>query len=314
MTRLLLLLCLQLLCEAALPGSFPAVPEEVDAYLIERERREPGVRPGTESIVNWAHRRPGRSTLALVYLHGYSATRQEVSPLADRVAASLGANVFYTRLTGHGRDADAMSSGTVEAWHQDAREALQIGSIIGERIVLMSTSTGGTLSTWLASVVHESSLAALVMISPNFAPRDPMLYVLDWPLVGPALLRCLRDEYRSWQPYNELHARYWTWRYPYSALAELAKLLDEVAAIDKSAIGIPTLMIYSPGDQVIDPDAVERTFAQWGGNRKRLVAFEHSTDPAQHVLAGDILSPASTDELARLISEYLSLVLEAPQR
>ena len=306
MSRLPAILCLLLLCTTAYGTTHPGAPGEVEAYLAARERLEPGITPGAERAVRWAGGAPGRTRLALVYLHGYSATRQEVFPLAERVAASLGANLFLTRLTGHGRDGAAMLEGSVAAWQRDAREALDIGRVIGERVVLLSTSTGGTLSTWVASRPHDGSLAALVMMSPNFAPRDRTLYLLDWPLLGPALLGYFGDDHRSWQPHNAQQARYWTWSYPYRALPELVRLVKDVAAIDKSAIRVPTLMIYSPGDRVIDPAAVGDAFAEWGGERKRLVVFERSGDPSQHVLAGDILSPGSTDELARLISDYLS--------
>jgi esterase/lipase len=306
MLRLSALVCLLLVCVAASGGTFPSAPDEVEAYLAARERREPGITPGAERAVRWAGGMPARTPLALVYLHGYSATRQEVFPLAERVAASLGANLLLTRLTGHGRDGAAMLEGSVAAWQQDALEALAIGRVIGGRVVLLSTSTGGTLSTWLASRQADETLAALVMISPNFAARDRTLYLLDWPLLGPALLGYFGDDYRSWMPLNARQARYWTWSYPYRALPELVRLMKGVEAIDKSTIRVPTLMIYSPRDQVIDPAAVVRAFADWGGERKRLVAFDHSSDPSQHVLAGDILSPGSTDELARLISDYLS--------
>lgn len=306
MSRLPAIVCLLLVCFAAHGGTFPGAPAEVEAYLAARERLEPGITPGAERAVRWAGGEPARTPLALVYLHGYSATRQEVFPLAERVAAALGANLFHTRLTGHGRDGAAMLEGFVAAWQQDTLEALAIGSAIGERVVLMSTSTGGTLSTWAASRARDDSLAALVMISPNFAPRDRTLYLLDWPLLGPALLGYLGEDYRSWEPHNARQARYWTWSYPYRALPELVRLVKQVAAIDKSAIGVPTLMIYSPADRVIDPAAVAEAFAEWGGERKRLVVFERSADPSQHVLAGDILSPGSTDELARLIIDYLS--------
>jgi len=64
-------------------------------------------------------------------------------------------------------------------------------------------------------------------------------------------------------------------------------------------------MIYSPRDQVIDPSAVQEAFAAWGASQKQLLAYEHSSDPSQHVLAGDIVSPGSTAELAAIISEFL---------
>jgi len=313
MTWLNSLLAAWLLCASAIADSLPATPADLDAYLAQRERREPGITPGTERSIAWASGTRHKTPLSVVYLHGYSATRQEVFPLAERVASALGANLFQTRLSGHGRDGAAMASGSVAAWQQDALEALHIGSMIGERVLLLSASTGGTLSTWLASQEQARSLGAMVMISPNFAARDRSLYVLEWPLLGPLLLHYLGERYRSWQPINELHARYWTWSYPYAALPELVRLMKSVEAIDKSTIEVPTLMVYSPRDQVIDADAVVETFESWGGAHKQLIAFELSTDPAQHVLAGDALSPETTEQMVELITAYVRALPRHPE-
>jgi esterase/lipase len=295
-----------LFCATLFADPLPTSPQLIETYLQDRESREPGITPGTTRHVSWARQVPQKTPLAVVYLHGYSATRQEVYPLAERIAASLEANLFQTRLTGHGRDGAAMLDGSVRAWQQDALEALRIGSLIGERVILLSTSTGGTLSTWLAGQDHEDALAAMVMISPNFAARDRSLYLFDWPLLGPLLLLYLADDERVWQPANAQQARFWTWRYPYAALPELVRLMRNVESIDKSTIEIPTLMIYSPHDKVIEPAAVVETFHQWGGAHKRLIAFEGSSDPSQHVLAGDVLSPGSTQEIADVIIAYLA--------
>jgi esterase/lipase len=300
--RYLLLMLFSGCVAAAAPPNPPATVEE---RIAAREHREPGITPGAERRVRWIEGKPSRSRISLVYLHGYSATRQEVYPLAEEVADALGANLFETRLTGHGRGAKAMLEGTTAAWEADAREALDIGRSIGEKVAVLSTSTGGTLSTWLASTAGDDSLAALVMISPNFAPADKALYLLDWPVVGPLLLTWFGKEERSWQPLNEPQSRYWSWHYPWPALVELARLMKQVERVDKALITTPTLMIYSPRDQVIDPSAVQEAFAAWGASQKQLLAYEHSSDPSQHVLAGDIVSPGSTAELAAIISEFL---------
>ncbi len=120
------------------------------------------------------------------------------------------------------------------------------------------------------------------------------------------LLWWFREGERSSEPLNDAQARYWSWHYPWPALVPLARLMKQVETIDKSSITTPTLMIYSPRDQVIDPDAVRTAFEQWGAPRKRLVVYERSTDPSQHVLAGDIVSPGSTAELVQTITDFLT--------
>ena len=64
----------------------------------------------------------------------------------DIVAGAVDANLFYTRLQGHGRSGKAMGEATVEGWINDLAEAEAIGRRIGERMVLVGTSTGGTLT------------------------------------------------------------------------------------------------------------------------------------------------------------------------
>ncbi len=175
MARAMAMLLLLFAMHGAAATGMPREPQAVEPWLLTRDAREPGVRPGTERQVRWASGQAARTPLALVYLHGYSATRQEVSPLTEELAAALGANLYLTRLSGHGRDGEAMREATAEALREDAREALAIGKAIGDRVVLVSTSTGGTLSTWLAAGNPDPSLAALVLISPNFAARSRAL-------------------------------------------------------------------------------------------------------------------------------------------
>jgi len=176
----------------------------------------PDLIPGTEKTIHWAAE-PGRQTaLAIVYLHGFSATRQETAPLADQVAGALGANLFYTRFRGHGRGGDALAEASVNDWLNDAWEALAIGRRLGKQVILIGTSNGGTAASWLATQPGAEDLFALVLISPNFGPRDAMAEVLTWPWAE-AIGRVVVGREYAWTPSNERHACYWPHRYPSSA-------------------------------------------------------------------------------------------------
>lgn len=296
-------------------GAVAPLPDDIsrlDDYLRETEARYPDVVPGAEKRILWLDGQAQRRKYAVVYLHGYSATRQESAPVSELLARRLRANLFETRLSGHGRGGNAMLEGSVAAWQQDVREAMRIGSLIGERIVLLSVSTGGTLSTWWVASGGEPRADALVMVSPNFMPRDSRMFLLDWPLLGPFLLDYVFTGDYSWPPRNEQQARYWTWRYPYRAMVELVRLVKQVDALDKTRIEVPTLMLYSTADTVIDPHAVEVNYDAWGGKPKELVVVTGSRDASQHVLAGDILSPETTDGLVRTIGDFLRRLPPSP--
>jgi pimeloyl-ACP methyl ester carboxylesterase len=140
-----------------------SLPNDVEGYLARTEGQFDDIAPGAEKSIVWAGAKRAKTPFAIVYLHGFSATRQETFPLCDLVAARLGANLHYTRLTGHGRGGRALAEATVSDWLNDAAEAFAIGERLGDKVIVIGTSTGGTLATWLALQPH-STLHACVLL------------------------------------------------------------------------------------------------------------------------------------------------------
>jgi len=130
----------------------PALPEDLDAWLAQTEARYPDLIEGTEKrIVRAPHPGAGRRPFSLVYLHGFSASRQEASPLVESLGAQLGADAFFTRIAGHGRSDAAMGEPTLSDWVASGLEAVAVGARLGERTILVGTSTGATLALWLSA-------------------------------------------------------------------------------------------------------------------------------------------------------------------
>ncbi|MEM9270351.1 MAG: alpha/beta hydrolase, partial [Pseudomonadota bacterium] len=136
---------------------------DLDAYLAESEAQVANMRPGTEKRILWAEK-GAKTPYSVVYLHGFSASALEISPVPERVAEALGANLFFTRFTGHGRDGPAMAEGSLPEWRRDAAEALEIGARLGERVLVIATSTGAPL---LTLEMGEADVAGVVLVSPN---------------------------------------------------------------------------------------------------------------------------------------------------
>ncbi len=276
------------------------IPEDVVAHLDAKEAQIAGLTAGVEKRVVWFAEEGARSDQVIVYVHGFSATSEEIRPVPDQVAAELGANLVFTRLAGHGLDGDALAQASVQQWADDLAEALAVARKIGDEVVIVATSTGATL---VAAMADQSEVmdrvAGLVLISPNFAINNPLAALLTmpaarhWvPLVGGA------D--RSWEPQNEGHATYWTTSYPTVAVLQMAALVKFAAEKDYSGNLIPTLFWFSDDDKVVDA-AVTREIAQgWGGNVVMGVReIGEAGDPHSHVIAGDILSPGETAEAVR---------------
>lgn len=288
-----------------------ALPADLDHYLTQTEASQADITPGTEKTIVWAHPDKRQTDLAIIYLHGYSATRQETAPLSDQLAQQLGANLFYTRLTGHGQPGPAMAEASVQDWLQDSQEALQIGQRLGKQVLVIGTSTGATLATWLALQRESANVLAYVMISPNFAPKDPAATVLTWPWAEHFVPLLLGPEHQ-WQPRNAEQARYWTHRYPIQALLPMMALVKYVREQPLGQINTPILTIYSPDDQVVSPAEVEAAFARFGSAHKQLLALERTQDASHHVLAGDILSPQDTPRVHAAILSFLASLPATP--
>jgi alpha-beta hydrolase superfamily lysophospholipase len=283
---------------------------DLESWLEQREatvhRRTPIV-ADTEKRIRWANPGDRRITdFAVVYIHGFSATRQEIAPLPEIVAARLGANLFETRLAGHGLQTLALAGVSAEDWLADAAEALAIGGVLGRRIVIIATSTGATLALAMSGREEMKKVTAIVMISPNFSLRDPNAARLTWP-GGPQLARLTLGETRSWTPQNDAQARGWSTSYPVAALIEMMRLVQFTNGLLPLDLNADLLTLYSPEDAVVDPVATVEALRRIDAPRNELIEIRESADPSRHVLVGDILSPQSTRPAADLIVSFLEL-------
>ncbi|MDJ0909890.1 MAG: alpha/beta fold hydrolase [Woeseiaceae bacterium] len=282
------------------------LPSDLDAWLEETERDADslyGLVPGSEKRIRW-QQQGTRTPIAVVNLHGFSATRQELAPLPDIVADALGANLFETRLTGHGRETTRLEDVQAEDWIADAREALAIGETIGERIVLIGNSTGATLALAMLGDEAMRNVDAIILVSPNIAPADPAAQWITRP-GGPILLRLMAGDSISWEPLNEQQEIYWTTTYPSEATVQVMRLADRAKALLSRPFEQEVLMLVAPGDQVVSPDAALEAFEAIQSPRKQLIEFTDSEDPKHHILAGDIVSPGTTGIVAELIVDFL---------
>jgi pimeloyl-ACP methyl ester carboxylesterase len=278
------------------------IPADVEPWLAQRETTFADVNPEARKEIVWAGAPGVKAPLASVYLHGFSATKEEIRPVPDEVAKALGANLYLTRLAGHGRTGAAMAEATPEDWLYDAAEAMEIGRRLGERVIVIGTSTGATLAAVAATdPALAKDVAGIVLISPNFALNSPAAAILDLPFAriwGP----WVAGAERSFTPVNADHGRFWTTRYPTVALFPMATLMRAARAQDWGAVSLPALFIFSPQDKVIDPAWVRKVAGAWGGPREvREVTMGEGDDPYGHVLAGRILSPGKTEETVTAI-------------
>ena len=325
--RLGALVAITLLCAAAywsgprnafgptMPSSRPAPPQDIaalDHWIASSEAAFPDIKPGNAKGIVWAAAPGARTLWSVVYIHGFSASRLETAPLAETVAAQLGANLFSTRLSGHGRaDGQAMGQATVQDWMADTLESVQIGQTLGERVLVISCSTGATLATWLGTSVDAARVAAHVFVSPNFGPKDKRSEIVNAPW-GQKIALWVEGPTRSWTPESAQEANAWTSSYPTKAIFPMMALVKSVRDSDLSLFQTPVLVLYSERDETVDPAETQAAFTRLGSARKSIAPVGYSLSKGQHVLAGAIKDPAAVAPMADSMVQWVKSLPREP--
>lgn len=282
------------------------IGQDLDAWLEAEESAVSGIIPRTEKHVVWAGTEGEKTALSLVYLHGFSGAAVDIEPVPERIAEALGANVFYTRLTGHGIDAVSLGTAMPESWLNDTAEALAIGRRLGEKVLVVGTSTGGTLATIAATdPVLSKDIVGIVLISPNYKLKSRQSQIFDLGF-APFWVPILTGPEYSSTPTSQDHATYWVTTYPISALFSVTALTRATRSLDLSDVEIPLVVFYSPDDQVVDANFTTTFLQNWRGPvRWEPMHMTALDDPRSHMVTGDMRSPAQTTRTIEVILDWI---------
>lgn len=226
--------------------SFPAVPADADGLtgFIEAREKAHRVRPDNEARIIWSDSSRSRTEYAVVYLHGFSASQKEGDPVHLNFAGDFGCNLYLPRLADHGIDTtESMLLFTADRAWNSAKEALAIGNAIGEKVILMSTSTGGTLALMLAARYPEK-VHALINMSPNIEINNPAAFLLNDPWGLQIARMVVGGKYRETGA-GPPKDQYWTTRYRLEAVVQLQQLLETSMTRETFAkVTQPSLTLY----------------------------------------------------------------------
>ena len=278
-------------------SSLPEVPATAAALknYISTQEAQHKLKPDNEARIVWANDSIKQKTAyAIVYLHGFSASQEEGNPVHRNIAKQFGCNLYLARLSQHGIDTtDALYNMTAENLWESAKQAYAIGKQLGNKVILMGTSTGGTLALQLAAVYPE--IAGLVLYSPNIAINDPNAWLLNDPW-GLQIARLVKGSNLNTAGSNtpEYNA-YWNHQYRLEATVQLEEFLETTMTSENFAkVKQPTLALYyykdeEHQDKVVKVSAMKNMMAAIGTPtaQKKMVAIPEA---GNHVLASPIQS------------------------
>jgi esterase/lipase len=297
-------------------NSLPNVPADatqLEKYISANEAQHK-LKPDNEARIVWLDDSTKQKTeYAVVYLHGFSASQEEGDPIHKDFAKKFGCNLYLARLAEHGIDTtDPLANYSAERVWNSALEAYAIGKQLGNKVILLSTSTGGTLALKLCAEYPE--IAANIMLSPNIAINDPNAWLLNnhW---GLQIAQFITGKHREVKDSSALSGKYWNNRYSTKSLVQLEELLESTMKESTfQKVKQPTLMLYyfkdeDHQDAVVKVSAMKRMFGQLGTpvNLKREAAIPNADN---HVLGSPIKSKdveTVKNEIEKFAVEILKL-------
>ena len=120
---------------------------------------------------------------------------------------------------------------------------MAIGKQLGEKIIIMSTSTGSTLALKLAAEYPED-VDALINLSPNIALKHPAAFIANNPW-GLQIARLIVGGKYNESDSNEEESKYWTKKYRLEAVSQMQELLETTMSKELfQRINQPSLTVY----------------------------------------------------------------------
>ena len=278
--------------------------KDLDSLLESQEKMVRGLRPGTEKKIVWANESGVKSSTSVVFIHGFSATRFECSPVIDIVAEKLQANLYFARLRGHGQDGKALAESNFDDFMEDTIEAIEIGRMIGDKVIVIGSSTG-------CSLIHVAlgqgvQIKSAVYISPNFGPKPLKGQVLRLP-GAKFLVPLVFGKKHSIITKSTEHAKCWTTSYPTMALFTIKETVLAAHQVDHRAIKVPIMMWFSDDDKVVNAKWTRRIASMMGDNvTLHNPSLTDQDDPSCHGIIGDILSPSQTSVAVDKLLNWLA--------
>lgn len=290
--------------------SLPKVPsiDSLTTYVKQQESKH-HIKLANQAEIVWADSSHWQTEYAIVYLHGFSASKEEGNPVHLNFAKNIHANLFLSRLADHGIDTIApMQYLTADRLWESAKEALSIGKRLGKKVILVGTSTGGTLALQLAAAYPEVN--SLILLSPNVAINDSKAWLLNNPW-GLQIARLVTggDE-RFLTGKSPIYKKYWYNHYRLESVVQLQELLE--SSMNKATferVKQPVLLLYyykneQQQDPVVKVSAMLKMFDELGtpANEKLKIALPHT---GNHVL-GSYITSKDVNGVEKAVNQFAS--------
>lgn len=290
---------------------------ELEASIRASEAAEPGIKPNCEAKIVWADTtKKAKTRTALLYLHGFGASREEGAPLPEDLARRFGCNLYLARMDEHGVEEGEgnLCELTADSYVESAEQALAIAQQLGDSVVILGTSGGGGLGIFLCS--RHPEVKGLVTWSPAVRVFRKSASLLTGPWAMQLARWVTGKDHNDW-PYRkpEQQVKYWTNHQCWEGVVQFAMFLKHAMVPETfAAVKCPVFVGYyyeneEKQDKSVSVAAMKEMLAQLGtpAAQRREVNFPNAHD---HVIGSQILSSdwqGVERESAKFMEEVLGM-------
>jgi len=294
----------------------PPVSLSSDLSLLEHQITEsesitPGIKPECEAKIIWADSSQKQKTkLVFLYVHGGTSTHNDGDPVHRNIARAFSANLYLARLAGHGVDLgdQTFAETTADDFLVSAEHALAVAKKIGDEVIVMGTSFGGSLATYLAA--RHPEIRAIILYSPCIKAYDERIDFFTKPW-GLQIVKLLSGSNTFDSPILKVkHPEYWTTHYDLNFLAQFQSTLVYTNRKENfEKIKCPVFMAYWYKDEATQDTTTSvasmlEMFDALGSSNKQKQAFPQAASHA-------IITPGLSSEVEAVQKATIKFLKES---
>jgi acetyl esterase/lipase len=246
----------------------------------------------------------------VVFLHGFTNCPQQFVQLGEHYFAQ-GCNVLIPRLPFHGmHNYRQMRYLTAEDLAMLLDDAIDIAQGLGEEVVVVGLSGGGTLATWAAQ--FRSDVARCVVVAPWLSvPLAP-----SWLVYGAVWLVLLLPNFWVWWDPIRRAKRDWGVPHAYPGFAShaMGQMMRLGATVLRTARTQPpsartVVMVTNAADGMVDNQICYAITQRWRANGGHVESYEF---PKELGLIHDVIDPQQPQQQIATVYPVLYDLIDTP--
>lgn len=206
--------------------------------------------------------------VGVLLLHSYTSTPYEMRELANYLA-DKGITVYAPVIAGHGTCPEDLAKTSIAEWQQSVEQAYQFLKEKVEKVFVIGSSFGGNLAFYLATK-FTNPLGGIISIGTPIKVRWQKIFKLGLYTYG--FLK--KDQKKSRRDYHLTYNEVDQVVYPVMPVKSLRRFFTFIKKITIPSlpkISVPTLIIQSSQDRIVDPNSAQYLHENLTSSDKRIL-------------------------------------------